>query len=76
MEAYALAVELKPQEPIFHANLAGALVKLNRIDEARRHAQEAISKGMTEHWVFKTLGPALSRWPLATQKNEASTSRF
>ena len=55
-KAYGRAVEINPREPVYQANLAGALVKLNRIDEARTHADLALKLGFTEHWVFDALG--------------------
>lgn len=48
-------MRLNPDESLYHAQLANALLKLNRRDEAMKEAQEAIRLGLEDHEVFDEL---------------------
>ena len=53
--SYREAIERRPEEGILHANLAGALLRLGRVEEARRAARRARDLGANEHWVYGEL---------------------
>ncbi|HWA83581.1 MAG TPA: caspase family protein [Fimbriimonadaceae bacterium] len=50
------AAELDQKGGTYLANLAGALLKLNRKGEAIVEAKKALALGYKDHWVFKELG--------------------
>jgi tetratricopeptide (TPR) repeat protein len=53
---YREAVRLRSDSGLFQANLAGALLRLNRREDAVPEARSAIAKGESKHWVIKELG--------------------
>jgi tetratricopeptide (TPR) repeat protein len=55
-QAYREAMRLRPEHSYYHAQLAGALLKLDRRDEAMREALEAARLGLEDHEVFDELG--------------------
>ncbi|HVT10751.1 MAG TPA: tetratricopeptide repeat protein [Fimbriimonadaceae bacterium] len=50
------AAELDQKDGTYLANLAGALLRLNRKGEAIVEAKKALDLGYKDHWVFKELG--------------------
>jgi hypothetical protein len=60
-KAYREATRLKPGEGYYHAQLASALLKLGRRDEAITAARKAIQLGLEDHEVFDELGLTASR---------------
>jgi tetratricopeptide (TPR) repeat protein len=50
------AVQAAPDSALFHANLAGTLVKLGDRGDATLHARQARTLGLSDHWVFGALG--------------------
>lgn len=55
-EAYRRALQLKPGEGRYYANLAGALLPQGRRAEAIQAAEKAIRLGKRNHWVYRALG--------------------
>src|SRR5262249_22989328 len=56
VEEYKKAIERDSQQGVFYANMAGALYRLNRLDEARSAARDAQQRGYKNHWIYKVLG--------------------
>jgi Flp pilus assembly protein TadD len=54
-EIYRVAVQLKPQVGLYYANLAGALYKQGKMQEAVKMAMKAKQHKSIPHWIFKRL---------------------
>ncbi len=59
VSSLARVVDLKPDEARAHRELGGTLLKLNRIDEAVKHLNEALRFNANHHDVYGNLGFAL-----------------
>jgi tetratricopeptide (TPR) repeat protein len=55
-EAYRNAVQLEPDTGSHHANLATALLRAGKRDEAVTEAKEAMRCGIKEHSIYRELG--------------------
>ncbi|MFZ4507096.1 MAG: caspase family protein [Fimbriimonas sp.] len=53
---YRKAMATNPTDPLYPANVAGVLVRLNRRDDALPLARRSRELGRIDHWVFKELG--------------------
>lgn len=56
LEFYRQAIAKSPGAAVYHANLAGALLRLNRREEALAAARQAKALGIQTHWALKQLG--------------------
>jgi tetratricopeptide (TPR) repeat protein len=55
-EAYRGAVQLEPDTGSHHGNLAAALMRDGKRDEAVAEAKEVMRCGIKEHWIYRELG--------------------
>ena len=55
-DAFRHAAELNTRDGYSHANLASALLALDKRDEAVKAARDAMRLGCRDHWVYKELG--------------------
>jgi Flp pilus assembly protein TadD len=55
-QVFRESVRLRPNDGSPYANLASALYRQSRIEEAREQAQKAIERGLRFHWVYRVLG--------------------
>jgi ankyrin repeat protein len=56
---YEQAVHLDPDKPLYHANLAGAALRANNVELARKAAVDARLRNCKRHWVFGKNGLGL-----------------
>lgn len=54
--SYRKASEADPEDGLYHANIACAMLRLNRKGEAIVEARKALDLGFKDHWIFKELG--------------------